>query len=306
VGLILANPARRGCDASLPAAWDAPAVLRLWHLGSLDAPTVAFTWAWAFAWASHVVLPLWILLALGLVVWAIYIGDRLLDAQRNRGSRYDHDLQERHYFHWRYRRMLIPLAAISAAAALWLVSSHMSGAAIGKDSFVAAATLAYFSGVHTRRGAPGVATRLAKRIVSREFVVGAIFSAGCVLPVVTVEGARHLDRPLAPVLIPAGLFFAVLAWLNVRAIGDWESLAISNRVQKAAWVLGGCGLVLAIGLVSISPRIAALCLSGTASALLLALLDRSRRRLTPLALRIAADAALLIPVVFAMQRFVAR
>lgn len=306
MGLILANPARRGRDASLPAAWDAPAVLRLWHLGSLDAPTVALAWAWAFAWASHVVLPVWILLALGLVVWAIYIGDRLLDAQRNRGSRCDHDLQERHYFHWRYRRILIPLAAVSAAFALWLVSSHMSGAAIGKDSFVAAATLAYFSGVHTRRTAPGAPTRLAKRIVSREFVVGAIFSAGCVLPVITIAGARYMVRPVAPALVPAGLFFAVLAWLNVRAIGDWESFSVSRRVQKAAGVLGGCGLVLAIALVSVSPRIAALCLSGAASALLLAILDRSRRRLTPLALRIAADAALLTPAVFAMQRFVAR
>lgn len=281
-------------------------MLRLWHLGSLDAPTVAVTWAWAFAWASHVRLPAWILLALGLVVWAIYIGDRLLDARRYRHNASGHPLQQRHYFHWRYRHILIPLAAISGGAALWLAGSHMSGAAMGKDSFVAAAATAYFSGVHARRGAPGLAARLARRVVSREFVVGAIFSAGCVLPVVTIAGARHQMRPMAAVLIPAGLFFAMLAWLNVRAIGDWESFAVSGRVQWAARILAACGLVLAIALVPVSPRMAALCFSGAASALLLAVLDRSRRLLTPLALRIAADAVLLLPVVLAMREFVPR
>lgn len=304
MGLILANPARPGRESSIPAAWDAPAALRFWHLTSLDAPTVAVTWAWAFAWASHLLLPAWILLLLGLVVWAIYIGDRLLDARRHRRNQSGHCLQERHYFHWRHRRILLPLAAISAAAALWLVGSDMSRVAIGKDSFVAAAALAYFSGVHTRRGEPGPASRLARRIVSREFVVGAIFSAGCILPLVSIAGARSQVRAEVNVLIPVALFFAILAWLNVRAIGDWESFASSNRVRRAAWGLVVCGLVLAIAFVPASPRMAALAVAGAASALLLALLDRFRRRFTPLALRIGADAVLLIPLVFVMTRFI--
>ncbi|MFP5236468.1 MAG: hypothetical protein ACLGSD_11250 [Acidobacteriota bacterium] len=304
MGLILANPARHERKSSIPTSWDAPALLRLWHLASLDAPTVAVTWAWAFAWASHVHLPAWILLSLGLVVWAIYIGDRLLDARRFQQNGKGQPLQERHYFHWRHRRILLSLAAASAATALWLVGAHMTRIAMGQDSVVAAAAMAYFSGVHTRRGAPGLATRIAKRIVSREFVVGAIFSAGCILPVVTIAATGHQVRPVAAFLIPAGLFFAFLAWLNVRAIGDWESFSLSNQVQKIAWILAVCGIVLAIGLIPLSPRIAALSLSGVASTLLLALLDRSRRRFTQLALRIAADAVLLIPLLLVFQRII--
>ena len=304
MSLILANPARPGRNASIAPAWGAPTVLRLWHLASLDAPTVAVTWAWAFAWAAHVLLPTWILLSLGLVVWTIYIGDRLLDAQRFQNKGNGHPLQERHYFHWRHRHVLLPLAAAAAGTALWLVSSHMSGVAIGKDSFVAAAALAYFSGVHTRRGAPGRTMRMAKRVTSREFVVGAIFSAGCILPVVTIAGARHQMRPAAAVLIPAGLFFAFLAWLNVRAIGDWEAFSISNRMQQAARILAVCGIVLAIGMIPLSLRIAALLSAGAASSVLLALLDRSRRRFTPLALRIAADAVLLVPLLLTLQRII--
>jgi hypothetical protein len=48
-------------------------------------------------------------------------------------------------------------------------------------------------------------------------------------------------------------------------------------------------------------RIALLVASGAASALLLALLDRLRGRLTPLALRAAADLVLLTPLPFLLR-----
>ena len=61
--------------------FDAPAPLALWHLASLDAPTVAVTWSLAFAWAAQVRLPGWIPLLLALACWAVYVADRLLDAR---------------------------------------------------------------------------------------------------------------------------------------------------------------------------------------------------------------------------------
>jgi hypothetical protein len=49
------------------------------------------------------------------------------------------------------------------------------------------------------------------------------------------------------------------------------------------------------------PRPAALTAAAAASALLLALLDRIRGRLTPLALRAAADLVLLTPLVLLLR-----
>jgi hypothetical protein len=46
----------------------------------------------------------------------------------------------------------------------------------------------------------------------------------------------------------------------------------------------------------VQPRIAALLLAGGVSSLLLGLLDRLRDRLTPVALRAAADMVLLMPL----------
>jgi hypothetical protein len=61
-------------------------------------------------------------------------------------------------------------------------------------------------------------------------------------------------------------------------------------------LLGVSGLLLATVLASTQPRPAALIAAGAASALLLALLHRLRHRLTPLALRAAADLVLLTPL----------
>lgn len=271
-------------------------MLRLWHLASLDAPTVAVTWAWAFSWAVNVTLPAWILVLLGLVVWAIYIGDRLLDARPLHRARPGHPLQERHYFHWRYRHVLVPLAATAAAIALDLVCMRLSHIAIAKDSLVAAAALAYFSGVHTPDEKPGMLRRLAKRLVSREFIVGVIFSAGCVLPLLSIGAMKRLAAPALTALIAAAVLFALLAWLNVRAIGHWESLASVTQVRRAAWTLAGAGAAFAIGLAPVFPRISVLVAAGAASAAMLGILDHFRARFTPLALRVAADAVLLAPL----------
>ena len=61
------------------------------------------------------------------------------------------------------------------------------------------------------------------------------------------------------------------------------------------------GLSLAVIACAWHPRSAELILAGAASALLLALLDRMRTRLTPLALRAAADLVLLTPLVLFLR-----
>lgn len=274
----------------------------MWHLASLDAPTVAVVWAWAFGRALQAPLPAWALGLLALIVWTIYVGDRLLDALGGLRDPMRHPLKERHYFHWRNRRLLAPLAAVAAIAAAWIVHQRLPGLAIRQDSVVAVAAVAYFSGVHSRSSLPRWVQRTAARLFSREFAVGAIFSAGCSLPVLS---ALRMHGHLAswPRLLVLALFFALLAWLNVRAISDWEDSPSPAPAQRVGWLavaIGAMGLSAAVLLAaSGSEGVAAVLMSGSLSAGLLALLNRLRPTLTSLTLRIGADFVLLTPLLLA-------
>jgi hypothetical protein len=92
--------------------------------------------------------------------------------------------------------------------------------------------------------------------------------------------------------------FALLAWLNCHAIDRWEALAGGSHTGIAA----RAGLLALVAAVPASvfaaqhPRLGALLALAAASSLLLALLDRLRPRLTPLALRALADLVLLTPL----------
>lgn len=142
-----ADAAAPACHRSPSAVWDAPAPLRYWHLGSFDAPTVAACWAWGLAWAAHAAVPPWALLLLSLVVWVIYVLDRLIDVC----TALPDQLRERHFFHWRHRRLLLAMAALASAIAGWIVAVRLPRFALRPDSLVAAGTLAYMFSVHFRR-----------------------------------------------------------------------------------------------------------------------------------------------------------
>jgi hypothetical protein len=279
-------------------------------LASLDAPTVAVVWALSFAWAAGVQLPFWVPVLLALTAWAVYIGDRLLDTRAAMLSGKTGNLRERHYFHWQNRRILAPLATVSACIATVIVLAWMPLHARECNSVLAAAALAYFARVHYRALSPlsspeASATpgglllrptiffphsggRLQGRIPIKELLVGILFTAACVLPAWTrATSASH------SLLAPA-LFFALLAWLNCHLIESWESGKITSPLP--ACLLGFTGLFLAATLTISQPRSAALLSAGAASVLLLALLDQLSPRLSPLVLRAGADLVLLTPL----------
>lgn len=265
---------------------DAPAPLRLWHLASFDAPTVAVVWSLAFAWVAHVRLPVWVPVLLSLAVWTVYVGDRLLDARAGLRAASLHRLRERHLFHWSHRRVLLPLA-VAAASAAWVIFVMIPAGVRERDSLLAAASLVYFTGVHSGR----------KRsvLLSKEFLVGILFTAGCALP-----AWSRTALPYAwfwPLLIPV-VYFALLAWLNCYAIERWETDADSTS-RRSVWLLGLfvaiAGAVTSAALLVSQSRSAALLVCGAVAAFLLALLDRFRNRLSPVALRTAADLVLLTP-----------
>ena len=275
---------------------DAPALLRFWHLASLDAPSVAMVWAAAFAWTARVPARGGILLLLGLVAWTVYIADRLLDARKaHRKGQFD-SLRDRHYFHWRHRRVLIPLAGAAALAATRLVAMFLPAAARAPDALVGAAAIFYFAGVHSgldsaRQGSVAVP------MASKEFLVGLLFTAGCALPAWSGPARDRLGLFLVVV------FFAALAWLNCSAIAQWESGAGGRDVFRAAIWLAVSGFGAGAVACTADPRLSALLWAGAAAAMLLAWLDRVRSRMTPLALRALADLALLTPLALLLKGF---
>lgn len=286
--------------------FSAPRALAFWHLASLDAPTVAVVWSLAFAWVGRVRLPLWVPLLLALATWAVYVGDRLLDAVAGLRKPAQHTLRERHQFHWRFRRALLPMAIAAACAAAGIIFAFMPPVARARDSVLAAAALAYFSGVHSGRTPWQFPLRWPRSFPGKEFLVGVLFTAGCVLP------AWHRPHALAApgsamwvFWIPA-LAFAALAWLNCSCIERWEGVEGSahcdgrspQSMRSIALALFTIFFLLCVlAAASTHPRPAALLAAGATSALLLALLDRHRARFSALALRAAADLVLLTPLV---------
>jgi len=286
---VLPNPRIASGVSCRIHVFDAPSPLRLWHLASLDAPSVALVWSLAFAWVARVRLPWWVPVLLMLAVWAVYVADRLLDARAGLRSARLNSLRDRHLFHWRHRRMLLPLAIAAASAAAWLVFVFMPAGALERNSLLAVASLVYFTRVHT-------GSRLSLP-VSKELLVGLLFTAGCALPAWS-RAAIPRHTLFLPLLFPV-VFFTLLAWLNCHAIDRWEAYPDSASrlpIFSLASLVALAGLLLSVFLFPTQPRSAALFAAGAAAALLLSLLDHLRNRLTPVTLRAAADLVLLTPL----------
>jgi hypothetical protein len=289
VALPLANPLRQrenSCEHAPAHWWQVPRALHLWHLCNLDAPTVAVVWTLAFAWAAGVHLDLWVPLLIAFGTWTVYVGDRLLDVHRAIRSGDLDALRERHYFHWRHRRLLIPMACGTAAIAADLVACRMPAGVRSHDSVLAAATLIYFSGVHSSARLP----RWLGRLASKELLVGLLFTAGCAAP--TLSRLHSARWPFFVCLV----FFAALAWMNCMAIESWESSINRITISLHTLLLGIAGIAASGVFLSMDPRASALAIPGAASALLLYLLDRTRTHISPLNLRTLADLVLLTPL----------
>jgi hypothetical protein len=271
-----------------------------WHLLSIDAPTVAVVWAWSFARVAHLATPVAEIAVLGIGTWLIYVLDRILDARiltAGPAANLDH-LRERHFFHARHRRTLLLACGLAALPLLWLVVTQMSPAARRGDAILFSASVLYFALVHV----PGfrIPRIRGHRRFPREVVVGVIFALASAVPVWAHSPAGHF-QPVAPVLL-----FAVLCSVNCLAIESWERpIAVPRNgsvpVLAACLAAGAVFVMVTTGYTRVSGSILA------AALLLLALdcdhrsdLESGDRAFTPLALRIAADAVLLTPVLLVL------
>ncbi len=300
--------------------------LVVWHLTSVDAATVAVVWSAALAWAAGVPVATWRVALQGLAVWTVYVIDRLLDARTALGAGDMERLRERHFFHWRHRRALAPMAAAAAVAIAGVMMTAFSPGALARSAVLTGAVVIYFARVHwlalihfgqtKRRGTAQCAgpyrvqhlrLRASRRgVQTKEMVVGVLFASGCALP-----ETGWIGMGISGILLCVVGFLALLAWLNCRSIEKWESEryeenpAHRKRRLCAGWIVAGAGAALAAGMAA-HPRAALLLFAGAASAALLGMLERERHRLHLVVLRAAADLALLTPLLLLPFRWVGR
>lgn len=182
------------------------------NLLSLDAPLVALAWLYVFSQSWRLYIPWSAYAALGLVVWAIYAMDRLLDSVLLRED--SPALEPRHHFHHRHqRRFRIGIAlALGGAAALLFTSLPM---ALLKHLLLGGIMVAGFFGLamitsqegrqiaHTKNLLAGVTFAFGTAVtahvyrseldiyellISREFLS---FAALCAIQITAIDVWRH-------------------------------------------------------------------------------------------------------------------
>ncbi len=268
-----------------------------WNVLSVDAPCVAVVWAAFFAHASGSKLSAAEATILVLTVWVIYVSDRLLDGwtEKDRAA-----LQERHHFCERHRFVLAGLMVLACTAIAWLTTERLQAAEISAGVKVGVILVLYMAGIH--RGGERVAG-----ILHKEIAVGSLFALGATLPVWSRLTRFPWDACVAWIL------FGLLCSLNCLSIECWENQHHSGQwrqpprrfVRWAGSRINGIAMILAIAALTAclvgNPRgssVEVLSAIGL-GALLLLVLNRRRARLSHAALRVLADAALLVPPILA-------
>ena len=257
-----------------------------WHLLSLDAPTVAALWSWFFVRAMHLHLSLIQVLLLPLGTWLLYVADRLLDGFRQEQGEM---LRERHHFHARHRIAFLSAASLLAVLLSWFVLTRMRPEALRDDSWIGMFALLYLFAVH----------RLAARRLPKELAVAVLFAAATAVPAWSrLSAGNRLEKEQ---LAPAIIFFALLCWINCVGIEKWEGGNPHVITRWASLHLRSIATMIALfsfaaALLAPSRGLMAVYLAALLSSGLLFALDARSSHLSPLHLRIAADAALLTPL----------
>ena len=284
-------------------------LLHLWHLLSLDAPTVATLWTAFIARSTGIHLPAISLVAMFLMVWTLYAADRLLDAQPlHHHPTANPDLELRHLFHHRHRRpFLITLGG--ATLSLSALIPQLPAAALHLFLILGTLLAGYFILIHATSGA----ARLPK-----ELAVGLFFSAAIFIPTVARLTSTPVEQSFpasllrytaadlrVPLALPA-ILFAALCCLNCLCIYAWEHPDLVGRTPLPHRLTQIAShqrrpLALALLLASLAETLAIH--SQIAAAIALAVLvlftlDQVHDRLSPVTLRAAADLALTTPALF--------
>jgi len=270
-----------------------PGAAKFWlwpNLLSLDAPLVAVLWQVLFVRCFHAAVGALPAILLVASVWLIYAADRALDAWRGEC------LSARHRFYQAHWRVFAPVWIAVLAASAWLAFTELPAALLGRGLILLATVVIYLFAVHGWKAAhgwkawrgslsPSVCT---KPVLTKEASVGLLFALGASLAV--WSNVRTLADAAA-----IGLFF-ILCWINCAAIQKWESSPW--RVDCDWPVRSAAASVAVIAGALLWMHRPVLGGAEMASAFAFVWLDRSKHRLSPEALRVLADVALLSPVLF--------
>ncbi len=310
-----------------------PCLSRPWlwpHLLSLEAPAVAVGWTWALAQVHGLHLTPAVLPGLALVVWVIYLVDRLFDTWGVPEALLD----LRHRFYRRYRWPLLLLGVLpGSVAAAWLALWHLPAGllleAVTLTPLMAAYLVVYASaGLRERRlafqagllvlllavhalpfdrGFQMIATALAfglfflvwktalldrlRGLMRKEAAAGLLFALGC-------SAHARFQQPSGWLTWLEMLLLALLFNANLSVIVLSEA-APSQR--RSPWPHLLLALLLAFGLgfsgiAGDSRPLAGLAQLVVAGLLLIGLLWRFGQRLQADAFRVLADLVLLLPL----------
>jgi len=264
--------------------------LALWHLLSLDAPTVAAIWTLFIAQVAGVAIPWTAPAAMFLAVWMLYAADRLLDA---RPTTPPVELEDRHRFHHRHRRAFLTAIAL-VAIPLMILLHNIDPRALHLYTLLATLLAVYLLLIHAN---PDHSHRLPK-----ELAVGLFFPAAVFIP--TIARAPNLRLNL----LPAAILFAAVCTLNCLFVYAWEHPSTQPN-PRAHWTTRWATqhltpitltiiAVTAIAATLHLPYLRLPALACTISVTLLLLLRAYPNYVRSVHLRAAADLVLLTPLVF--------
>jgi hypothetical protein len=299
-----------------------------WNVLSLDAPMVAGAWGWLFARASGVSLSVSVTGVLMLAVWTIYTWDRLLD---DWNVAEDKTSPARHEFCRRHRVALVALAATASAVIVYVAKYRLLAGEVRAGMWLGALVVCYMAGIHAGR-------RTAGAPVPKELAVGAIFAAGVALPCWSRGAGTSWAILLSWVLFAAlcSLNCLLIETWESRgrdaAGGTGQALFVwvERRSQAVAWCLAlvGCAAAWRVARSAVfaaaemrhetilheivfhetifhetsfhqAMRLAGVFGAVGLGAVLLLLLKTAQRKFSAPALRVLADAALLVPALLA-------
>jgi hypothetical protein len=262
--------------------------LALWHLLSLDAPTVATLWTWFVARCTRTALAPAVLVAMFLAVWLLYATDRLLDTRRAaRPTR--ESLEARHLFHQLHRRAYTRAVLLVSVTLVPLIIA-LPRLELFRYLGLAALLVLWFVLIHTL-------SKTRPQALPKELALGPFFAAAVFIP-----SWSTLSLPL----LFAGIFFALLCTQNCLYIYSWEHQGRSTAAHITTRLgvrfltpVTIFGTALPIALMPASRELAPLFLAISLAAALLLLLDRAHLFFDRTHLRAAADLVLLTPLLVA-------
>jgi len=269
------------------------------HLLSLDAPLVGVVWQLLFAKALRVHLAPVVNLVTALVIWLIYVADRILDSYRTQEGAEE---ALRHRFYRAHRMAFMPAFFTVLLVTGWMAYADLGFETWRDGSLLAATVGGYFAIVHLLGGS-------AQKWFPKEIAVAVLFGSGTLMPVGVRVQQFHLRF-----LLPFVLFLLVL-WMNTLIIeySEWMTLRRrdADRPHESTILMGkhlvafGCAVgALAFGAVASGwfPLSRLILLGVGLSALGFGTLGWQWRRISSYAVRVTADVVLLTPLLFLLRR----